>query len=41
MIYLRLKRQNKLHLLEKIRAPKDWRPGGAGGPRKRVRQGLG
>jgi hypothetical protein len=41
MIYFRLKRQNKLHLLEEIRAPKDWRPGGAGGPRKRVRKGLG
>jgi ferredoxin len=41
MIYYRLKRQNKLHLLEEIRAPKDWRPGGAGGPRKRVRLGLG
>jgi len=41
MIYLRLKRQDKLHLLEEIRAPKDWRPGGEGGPRKRVRLGLG
>ena len=41
MIYYRLKRQNKLHLLEEIRAPKDWRPGGAAGPRKRVRLGLG
>ena len=41
MIYYRLKRQNKLHLLDEIRAPKDWRPGGAAGPRKRVRTGLG
>ncbi len=41
MIFFRLKRQNKLHLLEEIRTPKDWRPGGAGGPRKRVREGLG
>ena len=41
MIYYRLKRQNKLHLLDEIRAPKDWRPGGAAGPRKRVRLGLG
>ena len=41
MIYYRLKRQDKLHLLDEIRAPKDWRPGGAGGPRKRVRLGLG
>jgi hypothetical protein len=41
MIFYRLKRQNKLHLLEKIRPLKDWRPGGAGGPRKRVRIGLG
>ncbi len=41
MIVLRLKRQNKLHLLEKIRPLKDWRTGGAAGPRKRVRLGLG
>ena len=41
MIYLRLKRQNKLHLLEEIRSPKDWRTGGSSGPRKRVRVGLG
>ena len=41
MIVLRLKRQNKLHLLEEIRSPKDWRPGGSAGPRKRVRIGLG
>jgi hypothetical protein len=41
MIVLRLKRQNKLHLLEEIRSPKDWRPGGSAGPRKRVRVGLG
>jgi ferredoxin len=41
MIYYRLKRQNKLHLLDEIRVPKDWRPGGAAGPRKRVRIGLG
>ena len=41
MIYYRLKRQDKLYLLDEIRGPKDWRPGGAGGPRKRVRLGLG
>jgi ferredoxin len=41
MIFYRLKRQNKLHLLDQIRTPKDWRPGGAAGPRKRVRLGLG
>jgi len=41
LIFYRLKRQNKLHLLDQIRTPKDWRPGGAAGPRKRVRLGLG
>ena len=41
MIFFRLKRQNKLHFFDKLRAPKDWRPGGAAGPRKRVRIGLG
>jgi len=41
MIYLRLKRQGKLHLLKQLRVPKDWRPAGAAGPRKRVRIGLG
>jgi len=41
MIYYRLKRQNKLHFFDELRTSKDWRPGGAAGPRKRVRVGLG
>jgi ferredoxin len=41
LIYYRLKRQNKLHLLRKVRTPKDWRPAGGEGARKRVRTGLG
>ena len=40
-IVARLKKMNKLHLYEKIHSPKDWKPGGAAGPRKRVRTGLG
>ena len=41
LIYYRLKKQNKLHYLLKRCAPKDWRPGGAGGPRERRRTGIG
>lgn len=41
MIYFRLKKQNKLQLLQEVRTPKDWRSGGAGGPRRRVRTGIG
>ena len=40
-IVARLKKLNKLHLYENICAPKNWKPGGATGPRKRVRVGLG
>jgi ferredoxin len=40
-IVARLKIMNKLHCYEEIRAPKDWMAGGAAGPRKRVRLGLG
>jgi ferredoxin len=40
-IVARLKKMNKLHLYEKIHSPKNWKPGGAAGPRKRVRTGLG
>jgi ferredoxin len=39
-IVRRLGRQNKLHLLRRIRPPKDWRPAGGGGPRKRERTGV-
>jgi len=40
-IVARLKKLNKLHLYENICTPKNWKPGGATGPRKRVRTGLG
>ena len=39
-IVARLKKLNKLHLYENICTPKNWKPGGATGPRKRVRTGL-
>lgn len=41
LIYYRLKKQNKLHLLDALHLSKDWQPGGAAGPRKRVRTGIG
>ncbi len=41
LIYYRLKKQNKLHLLHQIRQPRDWQPGGASGPRVRRRTGIG
>jgi ferredoxin len=34
MIFYRLKRQNKLHLMTEVRTPPDWRPGGGAGPRE-------
>ncbi|MCK5418453.1 MAG: methylenetetrahydrofolate reductase C-terminal domain-containing protein, partial [Desulfobacterales bacterium] len=40
-IVARLKKMDKLHHYEEIRAPKNWQPGGAAGLRKRVRTGLG
>jgi ferredoxin len=40
-IVARLKRMNKLDYYEKINTTKDWTQGGAAGPRKRVRVGLG
>ena len=40
-IVARLKKMGRLHSYEEIRTSKDWRPGGAGGVRKRVRTGLG
>jgi len=40
LIYYRLKKQNKLHLLHEVRKPKDWRPGGGSGPRERRRTGI-
>ena len=40
MIYYRLKKQNKLHLLHEVHAPRDWQPAGGAGPRVRVRTGI-
>jgi len=40
LIFNRLKMQDKLHLLEEIRAPRDWRPAGASGPREHRRTGI-
>lgn len=40
-IFNRLKAQNKLHLIHNITTPKDWRPAGGSGPRKRKRTGVG
>jgi ferredoxin len=41
LIFYRLKRQNKLHLLDEFQAPRDWRPAGGAGPRIRRRTGIG
>ncbi len=41
LIFYRLKKQNKLHILEEIMEPRDWRPGGGKGPRERKRTGIG
>lgn len=41
LIFYRLKEQGQLHLLEEIRAPRDWQAGGASGPRERRRTGIG
>jgi ferredoxin len=41
LIYYRLKKQNKLHLLHTVRQPRDWRPAGGAGPRVRRRTGVG
>ncbi len=40
LIYYRLKKQHKLHLLEEIFPTRDWRPGGGSGPRMRRRAGV-
>jgi len=41
MIYHRLKKQGKLHLLDQFCLTRDWRSGGGAGPRVRVRTGIG
>ena len=40
-IYERLTKQHKLDRINRLRPAKDWRPGGAAGPRKRIRTGIG
>jgi len=40
LIYYRLKSQNRLDLLRKVRPPRDWRPAGNTGPRVRIRTGI-
>ena len=40
MIFYRLKKLGKLELLNEVRIPKDWRPGGASGPRVFRRTGV-
>lgn len=39
-IYDRLKSQNRLHLIEEIQPPRDWRSFAASGPRRIIRQEL-
>jgi ferredoxin len=41
LIFNRLKKQNNLHLIEDLKVSRDWRPGGAKGPRERRRTGIG
>ena len=41
LIYFRLKKQDKLHLLMDIRGDRDWRRAGGNGPRQRIRTGIG
>ncbi|MFC1798533.1 methylenetetrahydrofolate reductase C-terminal domain-containing protein, partial [Thermodesulfobacteriota bacterium] len=41
LIFYRLKKQNKLHLLQTTMAPRDWQPAGSNGPRTRQRKGVG
>ena len=40
LIYHRLKKQNRLHLMDEVRLPKDWQPESGTGPRKRIRTGI-
>jgi ferredoxin len=40
LIYYRLKKQNKLHLINKLQPLQDWRTQTGKGPRKRVRTGI-
>ena len=40
LIYYRLKKQNQLDLLYKVRSPRDWQPAGSAGPRTWRRTGI-
>ncbi len=40
LIYYRLKKQNRLDQLLKVREPSDWRPAGGNGVRERRRTGI-
>ena len=40
-IYARLKKTGQLHLIHELHGCKDWAPDARGGPRKRVRPGIG
>lgn len=37
MIYYKLKKTDQLHVMLKVRSPRDWQPAGGSGPRKLVR----
>lgn len=39
-IYQRLEKQNRLHLMDEFRPPRDWRMAGQRGPRERRRTGI-
>ena len=41
LIFYRLKKQGKLHLLTEIKLARDWQPAGGNGPRQRKRTGIG
>jgi len=41
MIYYRLKKQNKLPLLDRLCLTRDWQSAGGAGPRVRIRTGIG
>ena len=41
LIFYRLKKQNQLHLLSRMMAPRNWQPAGYGGPREHRRKGVG
>lgn len=40
LIFYRLKKQNQLHLLSQMMAPRNWQSAGFGGPRERRRKGI-